>query len=187
TGSILSDLATSLVTAPTKRRSATWAPRGSSSVDGYRSAAGRGAGHPQRFRFLVGQGAVRATGRQGLGIDPCPGPSVKAADDEAIFLGIQQGESKALVAARVLERVVAHEADALERSAAVGLERGRPPRQFVQMRGHLIDLVEVGLQNTFQRRRIRSPRQLAKALVEPPCPTGGEEKRDHRQKQRGDK
>jgi len=88
---------------------------------------------------------------------------------------------------RVLERVVAHEADALERSAAVGLERGRPPRQFVQMRGHLIDLVEVGLQNTFQRRRIRSPRQLAKALVEPPCPTGGEEKRDHRQKQRGDK
>jgi len=47
---------------------------------------------------------------------------VEAAQDETVAGGIDEGQREALIPARVLERVVADEADALDRTSSVGFE-----------------------------------------------------------------
>ena len=51
-----------------------------------------------------------------LGVDARPGPRVQARDDPAVAVGVEQGEREALVAAGLLERVVADQPDALDRA-----------------------------------------------------------------------
>ena len=75
---------------------------------------------------------------------------MEAADDEAIAVRVKQRESKALVAAGVLERVEANHAHAPERPPAVGLQYRGAGRQLIQLGGDRIDLVEVGVEDAFE-------------------------------------
>ena len=70
------------------------------------------------LRLLVRQRRLRLARRDRLAVHARAGAGVEAADDEAVAVLVEQREREALVAAGVLERVEAHEADALERPAA---------------------------------------------------------------------
>ena len=66
---------------------------------------------PERLGFLGRERGLGLARRDGLGVDARHVAGVEAADDEAVARGIEEGQGKALVAARVLEGVEADEAD----------------------------------------------------------------------------
>ena len=70
----------------------------------------------------VDRAASDRAGRDRLAVDAGAVARVEAADDEPVAVLVEQGEREALVAARVLERVEAHEPDPLERLALRPLE-----------------------------------------------------------------
>ena len=82
-----------------------------------------------RGRLLVGQAGVGATGGDRLGVDARAGPGVEARQDPAVARRIEQRQREALVAAGLLERVVADETDPLERLRWVRFEDRRPGGQ----------------------------------------------------------
>ncbi len=137
--------------------------------------------------LLVGQRRVRRGRRDRLRVDARAGPGVEARQDPAVAAGVEQRQGEALVAAGLLERVVADQPDPLEArrwaasSAAVRAVRSSSSRATA------VDLVEVGVED-----RLEAPppaaRQAAQPGVEPPRPPGqgddGDEQRRRRRRTR---
>jgi len=86
---------------------------------------------------------------------------VQAREHPAVTDRIQQGERKTLVAAGLLERVVADEPDALERLALGALEDRRPGRQLVELARDVVDLVEVSVEDGLEARALGSTGEAA--------------------------
>ena len=122
---------------------------------------------PMRRGLLVRQPGVGAAGRDRLGVDARPGAGVQARQDPAVAVRVEQGQGEALVAAGLLERVVADEPDALERLPLGGLEDGRPGDDLVELAGDRVDLVEVGVEDGLEARALGAAGQAGQPGVEP--------------------
>jgi hypothetical protein len=72
---------------------------------------------------------------------------VKAADDEAITVGIEQRQREALVSTGVLERVEPDEPDLLEGALAVRLQDRGSGRELVELGRDRIHLVDMGVED----------------------------------------
>ena len=105
---------------------------------------------------------------------------MEARQDPAVACRIQQREREALIAARLLERVVADETDPLERPALCGLECGGPRRQRSQVARDTIDSVELTFACVGDPRRPGA--RTAKSSVDPARPTDEPEDRDEQQR-----
>ena len=84
---------------------------------------------PDRGGLLLGEVGVGAARGDGLRVDARAGARVQAREDPAVALRVEQGQGEALVAAGLLERVVADQADPLERPQLRRLEDRRPRRR----------------------------------------------------------
>ena len=88
-----------------------------------------GAGLADGGGLLLGQRRLRATAADGLRVHARARAGVQARQHPAVAFGVEQREREALVAAGLLERVVADEADPLEGAQPGALERPGPSRQ----------------------------------------------------------
>ncbi len=131
-----------------------------------RPAPRRCPGQGQCLGLLGRQGPVGPAGGERPGVDPGSRPSVEAADDEAVVVGIEEGEGEALVAARLLERVVADEPGPLERSPTRRLEARRPGHEVVDMDADRDDPLEVGVQDGFEAPPALAPSQVVDPTLE---------------------
>lgn len=91
---------------------------------------------------------------------------MQAGQDPAVSVGIQQGQRETLVAAGLLERVVAHEADSTEGLATGRFQDIGPGSQVVDVLGDREDLVQVRIQDGFQTAAIDTPGQATKSAIE---------------------
>jgi hypothetical protein len=90
---------------------------------------------------------------------------VQAADDDPVLVGVKQRKREALVAAGVLERVEADEADPLECVAALGLERRGSPGQPIDVRAQPPDLRQVGLEDRLEAPSVLAPGDAIEAAL----------------------
>jgi hypothetical protein len=120
------------------------------------------------LRLLVRQGTVGSAVRDGLGIDPRPRSSVEAAENDPIAGPVEQREREALVATRVLERVVADDPDPLDRPPADPLLDGGPRREPVDVPGDGRHAVEVRLEDARQGLPVGIAGERVQAPAEPP-------------------
>ena len=81
-----------------------------------------------RRALLLGQGGVRPARRVRPWRRPASRRAMQAGQDPAVAVGVEQRQGEALVAAGLLERVVAHEADPAEGRPRCRLQ-GRGPRR----------------------------------------------------------
>jgi hypothetical protein len=109
---------------------------------------------------------------------------MKAADDEAVQMSVEQGEREALVATRVFERVESDQADLGEVPAGGSLEPSRAGAQGVEIASHSEDGLQMSVQYRFQALPLDSSGQA----VDPRCQPGQspclhqqrhQEQRDH--------
>ena len=74
--------------------------------------------------FLIGERMLGGAAPDLFGVDPHALAGVQTGKDDAGVLAIKEGQGKALVPARMLERVETHEADLLDGYVPDRLERG---------------------------------------------------------------
>jgi hypothetical protein len=106
---------------------------------------------------------------------------METADDEAVALGVEQGQREALIAAGVLERVEPDETNLLEGPPPVGLEDGGSRSQLIELGRHGIDLVDVCLEDRFEAVASFAPCDPLEAVAEPtdpPCLDDDDEEQD---------
>ena len=80
----------------------------------------------KRLRLLGGEGHVASPRDDGAQVDPRAGPRVQAGQQDPVGVAVQQRHHEALVAARLLERVEAHDAHALDHVARIRLDEPQP-------------------------------------------------------------
>ena len=95
---------------------------------------------------------------------------MQAREDPPVAGRIEQREREALVAARLLERVVADEADPLEGTPLGALEDRHPSRQLVELTRDVVDLVEVGIEHGLEISTVRPAGQTSQPGVDPARP-----------------
>jgi hypothetical protein len=100
---------------------------------------------------------------------------VEAAHDEAITLGVDEREREALIAAGVLKGIEPDQADPLKRSAPVRLEHRRTRRQLVELSGHGVDLVEMGVEDRLEAVSALAPGDAFEPITQPADPARLEE------------
>jgi hypothetical protein len=91
---------------------------------------------------------------------------MKAGDDDAVSIFIEQRHGEALVGAGVLEGVEAHQPDALDRLPTLRLERRRPGADRADRRIDFTDAAQMSLQDRLERSTTLAPRQTGKACRE---------------------
>jgi hypothetical protein len=92
---------------------------------------------------------------------------VETRQDPSIARCVEKRQREALVAAGLLERVVADEPDALEGTSLCTFEDGHPRRQFVQLARDRKDLVEVRIEDSLEAVTLRATSQTEQAPVDP--------------------
>ena len=92
---------------------------------------------------------------------------MEAADDEAVIVRVEEGQGEALVAAGVLERVEADEADPLDGETGVAFEAGRPDPQGVDAGGDALDRVEMLAKDGLEVATVRASREPGEPAFEP--------------------
>ena len=126
---------------------------------------------------------VGAAGCDRLGVDARPRSRVEARQHPAVARRIEQRQREALVAARLLERVVADETDPLERLSLASL-RGRrgPGGQLVELARDCVHLVEMRVEDGLEALAVPAAGQTAQPGIDPAGPSGerddGQEEQD---------
>ena len=110
--------------------------------------------------------------------------------DPAVAARVEQRQGEALVAAGLLERVVADEPDALEGLPLGRFEDGLPGDDLVDLAGDRLDLVEMGIEHSLEAPALGAAGQAGQPGVEPARPPGesddSDEQDQHDHAQTGD-
>ncbi len=91
---------------------------------------------------------------------------MEAAEDQPVIVGVEHGDREALVAARVLERVVADQTHALERLAPAHLEAGGPTVELDHLTRHAVDPIKRLAQHLLKAVTLAPPGQPGQPFVE---------------------
>ncbi len=130
---------------------------------GCRSAAngdpttGGVTGQAKCLGFLVRQGSFGPAGGHRLGVDPGRPARMQAGEDDAVLLGVEQGQGEALVAAGVLEWIEPDEADPLECPPPLDLEAVGPSAEFEQVGLDRDNPAEVGFEDPLEALAVLAP------------------------------
>lgn len=105
---------------------------------------------------------------------------MEAAHDEAVALRVDERQREALVAARVLERVVADQPDAREGALRIALEDRRSGGDLLDVANDLVDPTQVRFEDAFEAPLVaaaRQPIEPARQLGQPPGEDDGQDRK----------